>query len=110
MCSWIRWARRLNSGVFLCQVVKGSMVLAGFVCLLDRDWSYHRERSFSWEVPPGDPSVGHFLTIGIKRGGLLVGGTISGLVFLGSIKSRLAGWWWCMPLLPAFGRQRQADF
>jgi hypothetical protein len=22
----------------------------------------------------------------------------------------LAGWWWCMPLIPALGRQRQADF
>jgi hypothetical protein len=22
----------------------------------------------------------------------------------------LAGQWWCMPLIPALGRQRQADF
>jgi hypothetical protein len=20
------------------------------------------------------------------------------------------GWWWCMPLIPALGRQRQVDF
>lgn len=24
-------------------------------------------------------------------------------------KASLAGWWWRMPLIPAFGRQRQAD-
>jgi hypothetical protein len=23
---------------------------------------------------------------------------------------KLAGQWWCMPLIPALGRQRQADF
>ena len=22
----------------------------------------------------------------------------------------MAGWWWCTPLIPAFGRQRQVDF
>jgi hypothetical protein len=22
----------------------------------------------------------------------------------------LAGWWWCTPLIPALGRQRQVDF
>ena len=24
--------------------------------------------------------------------------------------SKQAGWWWCRPLIPALGRQRQADF
>ena len=26
-----------------------------------------------------------------------------------SKKFKLAGWWWRMPLIPALGRQRQAD-
>jgi hypothetical protein len=25
-------------------------------------------------------------------------------------KLRIAGQWWCMPLIPALGRQRQVDF
>jgi hypothetical protein len=25
-------------------------------------------------------------------------------------KTNLAGWWWCTPLIPALGRQRQAGF
>jgi hypothetical protein len=25
-------------------------------------------------------------------------------------KTKLAKQWWCMPLIPALGRQRQADF
>jgi hypothetical protein len=28
----------------------------------------------------------------------------------GPISKERAGWWWCMPLIPALGRQRQADF
>jgi hypothetical protein len=30
-------------------------------------------------------------------------------ILLSKIK-KLAGQWWCMPLIPALGRQRQADF
>jgi hypothetical protein len=36
---------RFNSDVIVCQVDKGSIVLAGFVCQLYTSWSYHRERS-----------------------------------------------------------------
>ena len=36
---------RVDSDVFVCQVDKGSIVLAGFVCQLDTSWSYHKERS-----------------------------------------------------------------
>jgi hypothetical protein len=36
------------------------------------------------------------------------------LIFLMSSISdpwgKVAGQWWCMPLIPALGRQRQADF
>jgi hypothetical protein len=31
-------------------------------------------------------------------------------VYLHIINKSLAGWWWYMPLIPALGRQRQADF
>jgi hypothetical protein len=27
-----------------------------------------------------------------------------------SLKKEETGQWWCMPLIPALGRQRQADF
>jgi hypothetical protein len=31
------------------------------LCQLDTGWSYHRERSFNWEMPPWDPVARHFL-------------------------------------------------
>ena len=31
---------------------KSDICTGWFVCQLDTGWGYHRERSFSWEVPP----------------------------------------------------------
>jgi hypothetical protein len=59
-------------------------VLAGFVCQLDTGWSYHRERSFSWGSASMRSSCGAFSQLVIKGVEPLVGGTISGLVVLGS--------------------------
>jgi hypothetical protein len=63
-------------------------VLAGFVCQLDTGWSDHRERSFSWESASMRSSYGAFSQLVIKQGGPLVGGTISGLVVLDSIRKQ----------------------
>jgi hypothetical protein len=68
--------------MFVCQVDKGSTVLAGFVCQLDTGWSYHRERSFSWGNASTRSSCKAFSQLVIKGGGPLVGGAISGLVVL----------------------------
>ena len=59
----------------------------GRLCQLDTSWIYDRERSFSW----GNAfrcSCNAFSQIVIKRERPLVGGTISGLVVLGSIKEQ----------------------
>jgi hypothetical protein len=32
------------------------------------------------------------------------------ICWLGARGTLLHFWWWCMPLMPALGRQRQADF
>jgi hypothetical protein len=64
------------------------VVLFGFVCQLDPGWSYHRERSFSWGSASMRSSYKAFSQLEIKWGGLLVGGTISGLVVLGSIREQ----------------------
>ena len=63
-------------------------VLAGFVCQLDTGWSYHRERSFSWGSASMRSSCGAFSQLVIKEEGSLVGGTISGLVVLSSIREQ----------------------
>ena len=63
-------------------------ILAGFVCQLDTDWSYHRERSFSWGNASMRSICGALSQLAIKGGGLLVGGAISGLVVLGSIRKQ----------------------
>jgi hypothetical protein len=58
------------------------------LCQLDSGWSYHRERSFSWGSDSMKSSCGAFSQLVIKRGGPLVGGIISGLVVLGSIRKQ----------------------
>ena len=64
-------------------------ILAGFVCQLDTGWRFHRERSFSWGRASMRSSCGAFSQLVIKRGGPLVGGTISGLVVLGSLREQV---------------------
>jgi hypothetical protein len=64
-------------------------VLAGFVSTW-HSWSYHRERSFSWENASMRSNCKAFPQLVIKGERPLVGGTISGLVVLGSIESRLS--------------------
>jgi hypothetical protein len=59
-----------------------------FLCQLDTGWSYHRERSFSWESASMRSSCGAFSQLVIKQGEPIVGGTISGLVVLGSIRKQ----------------------
>jgi hypothetical protein len=59
--------------------------LAGFGCQLDTGWSYQRERSFSWGDASTRSSCKAFSQLVIKGERPLVGGTISGLVVLGSI-------------------------
>ena len=63
-------------------------VLAGFVCQLDTGLSYHRERSFSWESAFMRSSCKAFSQLVIKKGRSPVGGAISGLVVLGSIRKQ----------------------
>jgi hypothetical protein len=58
------------------------------LCQLDTSWSYHRERSFSWGNASMRSSCGAFSQLVIKSGGSLVGGAISGLVVLDSIREQ----------------------
>jgi hypothetical protein len=58
------------------------------LCQLDTGWSYHRERSFSWGNASTRSRLKAFSQLVIKRGGPLVGGTISGLVVLGSMRKQ----------------------
>ena len=71
--------------MFVCQVDKGSILLAGFGCQLDTGWSYHRERSFSWGKASMRSSCKAFSQLGE---GPLVGGTISELAVLDSIREQ----------------------
>ena len=79
---------KIPSSGTLCQIIHRHIVLAGFVCQLDTSWSYHRERSFSWGSASMRSSCGAFSQLMIKREGPLVGGAISGLVVLGSIREQ----------------------
>jgi hypothetical protein len=63
-------------------------VLAGFMCQLDTGWGYHRERSFSWGSASMRSSCKAFFQLVIKGERPLVGGAISGLVVLGSIREQ----------------------
>jgi hypothetical protein len=63
-------------------------VEASFVCQLDTGWSYHRERSSSWGNASMRSSCGAFPQLVIKGERPLVGGTIPGLVVLGSIREQ----------------------
>ena len=63
-------------------------VLAGFVCQLNTSWCCHRERSFSWGCASMRSSCGAFSQLVIKGGEPLMGGAISGLVVLGSIREQ----------------------
>ena len=64
-------------------------VLAGFVRQLDTGWSYHRESSISRGSASMRSSCGTFSQLVIKGRGSLVGGTIPGLVVLGSIREQV---------------------
>jgi hypothetical protein len=77
-----------QKGILLSTVFPLDAVLAGFVCQFDTSWSYHRERSFSWGNASMRSSYKAFSQLVIKGEGPLVGGTISGLVVLGSIREQ----------------------
>jgi hypothetical protein len=63
-------------------------VLAGFTCQLDTGWGYHIEKSFSWGNASMRSSCEVFSQLVIKGERPLVGGTISGLAVLGSIREQ----------------------
>ena len=63
-------------------------VLVGFMCQFDTGWGYHRERSFSWGSTSMRSSCGVFSQLVIKGERPIVGGTISGLAVLGSIREQ----------------------
>jgi len=63
-------------------------VLASFVSTW-HSWSYHRKRSFSWGNASMRSNCKAFSQLVIKGERPLVGGTISGLVVLGSIRKQV---------------------
>ena len=77
-----------QKGILISTVFPLDAVLAGFVCQFDTSWSYHRERSFSWGNASMRSSCKAFSQLVIKGEGSLVGGTIPGLVVLGSIREQ----------------------
>ena len=58
------------------------------LCQFYTGWGYRRERSFSWGSASMRSSCGVFSQLVIKGERPLVGGTISGLVDLGSIREQ----------------------
>jgi hypothetical protein len=68
--------------MLLVEVLGIRCVLADFVCQLDTDWSYHRERISMRS------SCKAFSQLVIKGGGPLVDGAIPGLVVLGSVSEQ----------------------
>jgi hypothetical protein len=58
------------------------------LCQLDTGWSYHIERSLSWGNASMRSSCGAFSQLVSKGERPLMGGTISGLVVLGSIREQ----------------------
>jgi hypothetical protein len=98
------------------------LVLASFVSTW-HSWSYHRERSFSWGNASMRSNCKAFSKLVIKGERPLVGGTISGLVVLGSIREQAgqaskehpsmssasapAFWPAWVPVLTSFGDEQQ---
>jgi hypothetical protein len=74
--------------ICLCVKLTRSQLYWLALCQLDTGWSYHRERSFSWGSASTRSSSKAFSQLVIKRGGPLVGGAISGLVVLGSVREQ----------------------
>ena len=58
------------------------------LCQLDTSWSYHREKKFSWGNASTRSSYKAFSQLVIKKERPLVGGTISGLAVLDSIREQ----------------------
>jgi hypothetical protein len=77
-----------HSKPFFLQVPSVRWCTGWFLCQLDTGWSYHRETSFSWGSASMRSSCKAFSQLVIKWGGPLVGGTISGMVVLGSIRGQ----------------------
>jgi hypothetical protein len=82
------WHKLESSGRENLQMSEKIPVLVGFVCQLDTGWGYHRERSFSWGNASMRSNCKAFSQLVIKGERPLVGGTISGLVVLGSIREQ----------------------
>ena len=68
-------------------IIKINFVLASFVSTW-HSWSYHRERSFSWGNASMRYNCKAFSQLVIKGERPLVGGAISGLLVLGSIREQ----------------------
>jgi hypothetical protein len=79
---------KLLSMVYALEAVDHGRSLYWLVlCQLDTGWSYHRERN-SWGNASTRSSCKAFSQLVFKGGGPLVGGAISGLVVLGSIREQ----------------------